>query len=281
MTTRPSSDKSSKWLIERHGNAILYLGGARGVRSWTAVQPELVQPSKLPDGLVRATLAGEKGPHYFLLEIATYAEKRVPEQVFGDLILSYQHLKTLPEVLVLVLRPKGQYRVEGQRGARSKLGWAKLVGGWKVVELWTVPAEELLAAGDVGLVPWAALAQFEGQPESLLKRCRERIEELAPVAEQDTLLAVTQVLASLRYPRELVATLAGGKVMIESPLIKELVAETRRTSILEVLGARFGDVPEEIAAKLGTLRKEKKLAELNQYAATCPSLKAFRDRLHS
>ncbi len=96
---RQSYDKSSKWLIQHHANAILYLGGARQVRRWSALQAEVVQPGKLPDGLIQATLAGDKEPHYFLLEIATYAEKRVVRQVMDDLTLSYQYLRELPEVL--------------------------------------------------------------------------------------------------------------------------------------------------------------------------------------
>jgi len=38
--------------------------------------------------------------------------------------------------------------------SRSRLQWSRLACGWKVVELWQLAAEELLAAGDVGLVPW-------------------------------------------------------------------------------------------------------------------------------
>ena len=37
-------DKSSKWLIQKHGNGILYLGGVRKVHSWRPLQAELVQP---------------------------------------------------------------------------------------------------------------------------------------------------------------------------------------------------------------------------------------------
>src|SRR5262249_49884732 len=150
-----------------------------------ALQAEVVQPGKVPDGLIQASLAGRKGPHYFLLEVATYAEKRVVD----DLTLASQHLGELPEVLVLILSPKGSYEVERRHELRSKLGWARQVSEWTVRELWKVPAEQLLAASDPGLVPWAALAGFEGEPEALLRRCRERIEELAPGAEQDRLLA--------------------------------------------------------------------------------------------
>jgi len=66
---------------------------------------------------------------------------------------------------------------------------------WQVVELWTIPAEELLQAGDVGLIPWVPLTDFADPPERMLQRCREAIEERAPPGEKANLLAVTQVFS--------------------------------------------------------------------------------------
>ena len=69
-------DKNTKWLIRKHGDSVLYLGGIRQVRRWRALQTELVQPNKLPDGLLEVYFQGRSGPDYFLLEVATYPEKR-------------------------------------------------------------------------------------------------------------------------------------------------------------------------------------------------------------
>jgi hypothetical protein len=41
-------DKSSKWLIEHHGDSILRLGGVRDIRWWRALQAELVQSRRFP-----------------------------------------------------------------------------------------------------------------------------------------------------------------------------------------------------------------------------------------
>ena len=46
---------------------------------------------------------------------------------------------------------------------------------WKVVEVWELPAEELLQAPDVAAVTWAPLARYEGPAEVLLRRCRDRL----------------------------------------------------------------------------------------------------------
>ena len=44
------------------------------------------------------------------------------------------------------------------------------------VNLWTVPAERLLQANEVGLLPWLPLTHFDTAPEVLLRECRERID---------------------------------------------------------------------------------------------------------
>ncbi len=165
---------------------------------------------------------------------------------------------------------------------QSRLQWSQLACRWKVVELWTLPAEDLLAAGDVGLIPWVPLAKYEGAPETLLEQCRERIEERARPAERENLLAVSQVMARLRYQdQELLSILGGKRIMIESPLIKEILAERTQEDIVIVLQGRFGAVPGEVTARLRKITSEKKLNDLLAYSGQCPDLEAFRKRLHS
>src|SRR5204862_5878355 len=131
-------DKSSKWLIQRYGKSILTLGGARGLRRCRALQAEVVQPRRLPDGLLEAFFEGERQPVHVLLELATYPERRVLGQAVDDLMLAYQQLRVLPELLIVVLHPKGQFRVQSEHELQSKLQWSKMAVQWKVVELWTL-----------------------------------------------------------------------------------------------------------------------------------------------
>jgi hypothetical protein len=78
--------------------------------------------------------------------------------------------------------------------------------------------------------------------------------------------------------------LSGGErvmIRIESPLISKLLAKTRQGNILIVLTARFGKVPQDIADRLRTVVKDKELMALIRFAAQCPDLAAFRERLVS
>jgi hypothetical protein len=156
---------------------------------------------------------------------------------------------------------------------------------WKAVKLWTIPAEELLAAGDVGLIPWVPLARFDGRPEPLFRKCRARIDQSAPPGEHENLLAVLQVLAGLRYNDPRLFQLFGGRqAMIESPVLRELkeewTSETRREDIATCLEARFGAAAKAIEAELKTVDDDR-LDDLLKLAATCRSPASFRKKLPS
>ncbi len=52
-------DRSSKWLIQHHGDSILRLAGVRDIAEWRPLQAELVQPRRLPDGLIDVRCQGQ------------------------------------------------------------------------------------------------------------------------------------------------------------------------------------------------------------------------------
>ena len=172
-------DKSAKWLIEHHGDAILRLGGVTDLVRWQAAAAELVLPTKLPDGLLFAWRAGRDHPELFVVEIATYPELRAAEQALRDLLLVYLVRGEVANILVLVLRPKGQLRVPDHAHRPGSDGVTALGGWWRVVELWTLPAEPVLATSDPGMMPWVPLMQADEPPQIVLQRCREVIDQHA------------------------------------------------------------------------------------------------------
>jgi hypothetical protein len=219
-------DKSSKWLIQHHGDSILRLAGVDDLAEWRPMQAEVVQPRQLPDGLIEARRRGQTEPDLFVLELATFPESRIEEQVVRDVALVFLDRRILPEVLVLVLHPKGNQRAPGAAALRSAWGWTGWQLSWKVIELWNIAAEDLLRADDVGLIPWVPLTRFDGPPEPILSQCRVRIDRDAAPEEHDHLLAVTQVLAGLRYnDPKLFQLLEGREAMIESPVLQELKSQ--------------------------------------------------------
>ena len=274
-------DPSSKWLLEEHGVAILYLAGARSVTSCQARKAEVVQPRKLPDGILEARFADADEPRLFLVEVATYPEKRVVEQVSDDLRLVRQARGVLVDAVVLCLCPRGAYRVPESVEDSSPLGWSGEMLRWKVVELWTFSAEELLNAPDIGVVTMASLAQYDGPPEVLLQRARDRIDREGG-KQRENLLAVSQVFAQVHFDKpEWLDILGGSRIMIESPLIQKIVDTSNHAYgvriALSILGNRFGAVTPTITAGLEQVKDLNRLVRLTDQAAACPSLQAFED----
>ena len=95
-------DKSSKWLIQHHGDSMLRLAKVERIAAWRPAQAEVVQPRRLPDGLLEVRLEGETEDDLFLVEVATYPERRVGQQMTDDLLLVYLDRGQLPEALTLV-----------------------------------------------------------------------------------------------------------------------------------------------------------------------------------
>jgi hypothetical protein len=287
---REDKDNSAKWLIEHHGDAILRLSGIHGFASWRAAQTELAHPTQLPDGLLEVTFPDQPTPDLFVIEVATYPERRAEEQAARDAALVWLDRGVVPEVVTLVLHPKGQFRLVGQWQVASRHGLTRLSAAWTVIEMWTLSAEDMLALNDVGVVPWVPLAQSSIAPRELLRRCRERIEQQAKPEEQSNLLAVTQVMTALRYNDAGLLTLLGGQPMpwlSEIPYVQQLIEERvqerarvdLQTAILDILRAKFTQVPDEVNARIRAIQDVPQLQKLNTQAALCADLDAFRAQL--
>jgi hypothetical protein len=67
--------------------------------------------------------------------------------------------------------------------------------------------------------------------------------------------------------------------MIESPLLKELMVENTRETMLKVLVARFGPDAQSVRPGLDANENDKRLDKLIERAAACPDLEAFKKEL--
>ena len=286
---REAKDRGSKWLLEHHGDSVLRLAGIRGFRAWRPAPTELVHPLESPDGVLEVFFPGREEPDPVIVEIAAYPERRANEQIQCDAVVVLLDRRALPTILTLVLHPKGNLRLTGDHAWTCRLGRTRLSLQWQVIELWTLAAEDLLAADDVGLVPLVPLARFDGPPDGVFRQCRQRIEK-APEEEQENLLAVAQVMAQMRYNDAGLLSILGGKRMImESPLIQEIMDEVRlestvkavREMVQQTLETRFGHMPPQLVELLNAVTDEQRLRQLHAHAVRCASLDDFRAQLTS
>jgi hypothetical protein len=151
-------------LIEHHGDSILRLAGVRGIEWWRPLQADLVQSRRVPDGLIEAKLRREAKPARFLLEISTYPYGRLSKQVVEGMMVAYLNRGEWPDLLTLVMHGGRHKRVGGVADLASPHGWTRLRLEWKVVELLTTPAADLLATNDLGLIPGCRWRRSTAQP---------------------------------------------------------------------------------------------------------------------
>ena len=108
------------------------------------------------------------------------------------------------------------------------------------------------------------------------------------------LLAVTQVMASLRFPNpELLALLGGRQLMSQFPYLNEIIEERVKEKveeavagksqdhILKLLASRFGTIPDALEKRLRRVRSAKRLDTLFDVSTRCADLAAFEAKLRS
>ena len=67
--------------------------------------------------------------------------------------------------------------------------------------------------------------------------------------------------------------------MIESPVLKELMAETGRDDIIKVLEERFGRVARDLRPSLNAVANDRQLNKLLGQSVKCPDLESFKKLL--
>ena len=151
-----------------------------------------------------------------------------------------------------------------------------------MIELWRVPAEPVLAAADPGMMPWVPLMHSDVPPEVVVRRCREVIDRRATPEEHERLITVAQIFTRLRYKDAYLLSILGAKtVMIESPLIREIVGERMQKTILKLLVTRFGTVRPEVEAAVKSIFDETVLDAAVELAAFSPDLEHFEAELRA
>jgi hypothetical protein len=173
------------------------------------------------------------------------------------------------------------------------------------------PGRGSAGRGDIGLIPWVPLAQFNGPPEPIFRACNDRIERVPDPKERESLRVVTHFLAGLKYNDPGLFQLLGGQnAMFKtgSPILQKVVDDLTRRAVRKELSkaerkaeregerkgerkatevalatflvARFGTQAETLKAKLKAVSDDR-LKKLVELAATCPDLDSFRKELAS
>ncbi|WP_375479932.1 Rpn family recombination-promoting nuclease/putative transposase [uncultured Nostoc sp.] len=134
---------------------------------------------------------------------------------------------------------------------------------YRVISLWSENPELFL--NDPALLPLAPLTATT-QPQILLQRVVEQINQLEP-RQRPEISSYTQILAGLKYKKDLIRQLFREGMMRESVIYQEILAEgeqlgeqrgeqRERSLILRQLTRRVGELPQEVRSHIETLSLE-------------------------
>jgi predicted transposase/invertase (TIGR01784 family) len=143
---------------------------------------------------------------------------------------------------------------------------------YRVICLWQENPEAFL--NDEALLPLAPLAATT-QPQVLLQQVLEKVNQLEP-RQRPEISAYTQILAGLKYNKDLIRQLFQEGMMRESVIYQEILAEGEQRGeqrgrqegeqrgrqaegqllILRQLTRRMGELPQEVRSQIETLSLE-------------------------
>lgn len=277
-------DASSKWLIETFAAELLQLAGVGPVAGVKPLPGEVVQSRQLPDGLVEVTFPNRAEPVLHLIEVNTYSYAATASALLDDVLLTYLNRRVVPEVIAITLHDRGHVRVPPDVRVNSPSGGTRLEAGWRVVNVWELNAADFLPLTNPGLAPWVTLMNIDGPPEPVLQQCKDVIVTVPEAGRRENLLGVTQILAGLRWDKQLLkAIFAKEGKMIESPVLEEWFREREigalQRVVLKKLDARFGPVPADVSASVRIVADQLRLESLLDAAYVCASLDDFRHAL--
>lgn len=145
---------------------------------------------------------------------------------------------------------------------------------YRVVRLWEQDPTPLLS--DPALLLLAVLA-YTDSPQSLLEQVASQVAKIEEVDQQRNVSAYTQLLAGLRFEKDLIRQVFRGTVMRESVIYQEIYQEGRqegeRALVLRLLIRRFGSIPAALQTQIEALS----LAQLEELGEALLSFATIAD----
>ncbi len=281
-------DVSCKHLLRCYPEHVLGLLRLPGEVVWGgALQSEVAAPPQVADAVARIRWNGVE--YLVHLEFETRAKRILPQRMFWyNGTLSAKHRLPVYSVAVC-LTPRRHPLPEAfetvyPNGQRLRLEYG-------VVRVWEEDAHATLARGALGVLPFVPL--MHGADASTVREAVRRMTRGEPRAEERReLLAVTYLLAGLRFPERVLSSILRRSKMRDSVTYRSIKNEGRQEglekglekgmhaegmeALLIVLEARFGDPSPALRRAVAKLRSTASLRSALREAAKAADLIAFR-----
>lgn len=241
---------------------------------WRPIVSEVQVTERFADRAFRATHDGHRCVIYFEAYVRWHKDALWNVLAKAGMLSEREKLPTV--AVLYVLRPRGYKALSGEfqlsAGARPT---QKL---WYVpVPLWEQKPQDWWETSP-GLMTLYPLTKHGRAARQAVQHAAAAIRSTVPEPDlQANLLASLAFFGHLAYPGVDFTRLIGEDQMRHSRFYRDIVAETRRTDIQEVLEGRFGkDVADSFTPVLADIDKEAELARLLRVAIRCANPEEFR-----
>lgn len=198
-------------------------------------------------------------PYLAHIEFQSARDERMAERMLRyNVLLRYRHDVPVRSAVFLLRREADGGDLSGEFRYYDTEDESYLEFRYRVVRVWELNPEEMLASGGVATLPLAPLAGVPArQLPDIVRRMQERItEEGVPRDMERKLWSATYILLGLSHPAAFISELLRGvRQMRESSTYQAILAEGRaegevqgqlrevRKMLLRVGGKRFGAPP--------------------------------------
>nr|WP_051273695.1 Rpn family recombination-promoting nuclease/putative transposase [Desulfotruncus alcoholivorax] len=250
-----------KALAGRYGRQIAaFVRGVEvPVESIQDADKEAVAVQRSSDVLYRIN---EDGYEYIMLvEFQARPDKEMPKRLLE--YMAMHHRRHQKPIYPVVINLTGSDRLQDGRYTVDCLELTVVEFKYRQLNLQDMPGRDLLYKGPVELLPLAPLMKQEDPPEAVLEKCARRFdEEVESDGDRDVLYVALAALSSLRFPKELILEVLEVIKLENLPLFDGIREEWeargevkgRLDTLIDLLEAKFGKVPEDLRSRLCELK---------------------------
>jgi predicted transposase YdaD len=116
--------------------------------------------------------------------------------------------------------------------------------------------DSALFLNNPGLLPLAPLTRTNS-PQSLLSQVSENVAKISDRETQQDIAAYTEILAGLRFEKNLIRQLLSEEIMQESVIYQDILQKGEQRTIIRLLNRRFGEIDSSLLNSIRMLTIEK------------------------
>ncbi|WP_347239137.1 DUF4351 domain-containing protein [Dolichospermum sp. FACHB-1091] len=131
---------------------------------------------------------------------------------------------------------------------------------YQVITIWEEDSKTLLKSP--ALLPLAVLAKTD-EPNKLLQQVALEIDKIEEQAQQNTIAACVELLAGLKFEKQLIKQYFREETMEESVIYQEIINRGKLELISRLLKRRIGEISAKLESQIKELSGEK-LDELSE-----------------